>query len=764
MCRISGLGATSSAAWPRLNGLWPHTHQLENIARGLYLALCGIHTLIFLARTRNVDQRVLCWSIIALVVLSGVTVISRSTSLISIGSMSIATGLALLLPGDVQQSLQGQQSFLLMFLLALLVQPTRRVAIFTVGALTLAVVARWSLFGPAHGWGALDDSIIGVSIAMAVTVIRRAGVEGVMSADRSHAEVIRGDLRERMVVAEAQAVSATHQTLHDDALSALVAVGVAVDDDPTIRERILTVAIRLTRHGADPIDREETALAGLLGGLARESPLRVDLALDGSDTWPPINDVQVGVVRRAVSEALRNVERHADADTACLSAEFADGEFRVTVADKGRGFNSDDGPRWGRKHSLKEPVSSIGGSVRTSTGVGVGTTVIIQWPAPSAPRRTSNRTDEIYWATRAAAPDSIRVVLTALVWILATHGYLALRYSWGRPSALWQLVDGAILTTVSFIAVRHLRSAPFSRPWLAGLSMFAAACVAVGLALAGPGSLRYYDSFIVGMSCILLTAIAFFSSSLTTVLVVAPAAAVLTVATLLDPVAGWADSVGAYFALVAPPAAGYAIGAFLRRVARRSREEARRFAEVSGTAYRMRAEQAARLSLTPFTREVAAPWMLAVAAGTIPLGEPSTRARARQLAMQVRDELYLGGALDSALRGRVALARAHGIRVEFEAKDGSVLPEAAIPLRLLDRLMDHLEDITAVQVAVPTSTDPTWHLSMVGPADDALRRLDGALSTLECSLTQGTFATTIAGIIGRSPDGERLALNDSLPR
>ena len=701
--------AASNAAWPTLNGLWPHTHQLEKIARGLYLALCGVHSVVFLIRTRHLDERWLCWSIIGLVVLSGLAAVSRATRLTSIGCMVVATGMALLLPGDVQQSLQGQQGFLLVFLLALMVQPTWAVATLTVATLAAVVVARWQLFGPTHGWGAVDDSIIGLTIAAAVTVIRRAGVEGVMAADRSHADVVRDDLRERLVAADAQAVTSAHETLHDDALGALAAVASAPDDDPAIRERVRAVATRLMGQDQGFERREEAALADVLTGLAQEGRLNVRVSLNTTHAWPPIDDVQIGVVRRAVSEALRNVQRHAGVETATLSAEFDRGWFRVTITDEGRGFNPADGERWGRKHSLEEPVSSIGGQVNTQTRLGQGTTVVIEWPAPSVPRPRTQQTDATYWATRAAAPNSIRAVLTALLSVLSLHGYLALRYSWGHPLAVWQLLDALILTGVTVISVGHLRNYPLSRAWLFATSMITAACVAVGLALAGPGTLQYYDSFIVGMSCIVLTAIAFFSDGLICALALTPTLVVLCVATVLDPVAGWADSIGAYSAVIAPAAAGYSIGLFLRRVARRSREEARRFAELSGAAYRMRAEQAAHRSLTPFTRETAAPWMLAVAAGSIRLGDVSTRARASELARQVRDELYLGGALDSALRERVAYARSHGVRVEFEARDGSVLPEAAITLRLLDRLLDDLDDMSGLQavsythLTLPTS-------------------------------------------------------------
>ncbi|MBP9054406.1 MAG: hypothetical protein KBF94_17445 [Ilumatobacteraceae bacterium] len=595
-----------------------------------------------------------------------------------------------------------------------------------------------------------------MTVGLAVAVIRSTGIEGVLAADRSHAEGVRDEIRTLLRTAEEQATTAVHQALHDDVLGALAAIGASVGDDPVLRQRTGQVAARLQSPSTTAGGRERMPLGEVLRDLAGASSLGITTKAHGNpDEWPTLDDVRVGVVRRAVTEAVRNVERHAGVETALLEADFDAGWFRVDVTDAGKGFVPGLEGTWGRRHSIEEPVRSVGGRVSTVSTPGEGTTVTITWPAVGTEQRRPSRVQRVYWATRDAAPGSTPVVLTTVLCVLVAHIYLAIRYTWDRPSALWQLLNAAVLILVSIVSVRRLRMSPPTVPLVVGTSLMIATCVGVGLALAPPGSLRYYDSFVVGMAGVGLSAVAFFSDALTATLVTAPTMGVLSFFTIDDPIVGLADSLGAHLAVLAPVIGAYVIGAYLRRVSSRSTAEARRLAELSGSAYRIRADQAARQQLTQFTRDAVAPWLVGVASGVTPLGRPATTSRAGELARQVRDELYLGGVLDSVLRDRVAGARRDGVRIDFEAKDGAALAEAAIPLRLLDRLLDDTAQIDRIRVGVPTSEDGSWAVSVVTSAPtEPLAPLHAALSTMSHEVRKDSFATTVFGVIGRTPDGE----------
>lgn len=749
--------ATREEAWPSLAGHWPYTRQLERVARGLYAAMCACYLWLFFAKSGLTDLT-LPLLMAGLCVASAIATQYRSGLIPSVGCIGAAAALALFLPSETQLLLQGQWAFLLTWVVAT-VWPTRTLALSVAGFLALVVSARWLLYGPESGWGALDDAVAIIGIAVATAVIRHAGVHSMMAADRAHADAVRDDLRERIRSAEVHAASRAHQSLHDDALGVLSAIAVTATHDPDLSRRIALVADDLDGQPSDGASGDATPLVDVLAGLVAESRLAVALSTPPRpEDWPALDDVSVGVVRRAVSESLRNIERHAGVAAAEVAAACQDGWFKVTVSDTGCGFDPPRRGSWGRRHSIDEPMISIGGRATTTTAPGAGTAVVLEWPAAVTERRASGHLDRIYWATHAATSESIPVIVNGLLSLLLVHSYLALRYSWGRPLMAWQLLDAAVLVALTFVWVRRLRLGP-PRPWpLAGASLAVGACVAVGLVLSGPGSLRYYDSFIVGMACIGLTANAFFVSARVTALMLAPSALVLVVATVTDPVIGWAESAGAHLAIAAPTVGASVVGAFLRRVTSRTAAESRRLAEVSGAAYRARAEQSARRQLTPFTRETVAPWLREVAEGRHPLGSDETRTRAAELGRQVRDELYLGGMLDAALRTRVAQARRTGCRVDFDPKDGTVLPEAVVVLRLLDRLLDDTTGVDAIRVAVPTSGNPTWSLAIVAVhPHDALVRLAGPLQTLAHTVSHDAFATTVLGTIGRMPDGGTIA-------
>jgi len=742
--------------WPSLGEDWPHTTRFERIARGLFSVMCAVHAVIFLVRTRHIDGSVPRWWIFGLVLVSGAAALRPAARLLTVASMAGATVLTLLLPGETQESLQGNQGFLLCWAVALL-WPRIQLVAATVVLLCVVTAVRWWRFGSGPGWSALDDTVIAIGVGTAVAVIRQAGLAGVMAADRAHAGAVRDRLREGLQAADSRAAKAAHEALHDDALGVLSAIGAAVGEDLLLAQRVGEVASRLEGDSAPPAATRLVSLPDVLSSLAAESRLQVSVGrFSGSQDWPALDDVHTGVIRRAVTEALRNVERHAGVETVRLDAAYERGWFRVDVSDPGRGFHPDEDAGWGRRHSIEEPIRSIAGRVHTASQHDSGTRVTLTWPITSGATRTGEtRVARVYEQTRTAAPGAIPAVLAAVSGVLALHTYLAVRYSWGRPAMTAQLLDGFVIVGLSVWTLRRLRRSAPTWPFVVFIPVAVSAAVAGGLALAEPGSLRYYESFVVGMAGISLTAMAYFADAVTLAILVAPVATVLAVATIRDPVASAADSVGAYSAIAAPVLGAFAVGAFLRGVSRAVASEARRTAELSGAEYRIKAEEAARHRLTPFTREVVTPWLQAIADGRTRLDDPATKVRASELAQQVRDELYLGGALDSALRTRVAEARQQGLRIDFEARDGSVSPEAAIAFRLLDRLLDDPSGIERIRVGVPTTVARSWFLSVVSsPSAQPLKVLTAALSTVSHTVTADAFATTVGGTIGHMQDGQ----------
>lgn len=89
---------------------------------------------------------------------------------------------------------------------------------------------------------------------------------------------------------------------------------------------------------------------------------------------------------RIVQEALRNIERHAEASKVKVETNFGEGEIRVSISDNGKGFKLSgdlgDLPRVGRLGlaGMEERARLLGGKLRIQTEPDKGTTVMIEVP------------------------------------------------------------------------------------------------------------------------------------------------------------------------------------------------------------------------------------------------------------------------------------------------------------------------------------------------------------------------------------------------
>jgi len=83
----------------------------------------------------------------------------------------------------------------------------------------------------------------------------------------------------------------------------------------------------------------------------------------------------------AVSEALTNVAKHAQASVAHVDVEAGDGYVRLSVRDDGVG-----GADFGRGSGLiglKDRVEDLGGRIELSSPPGIGTSVLVTIPIDS---------------------------------------------------------------------------------------------------------------------------------------------------------------------------------------------------------------------------------------------------------------------------------------------------------------------------------------------------------------------------------------------
>ena len=91
-------------------------------------------------------------------------------------------------------------------------------------------------------------------------------------------------------------------------------------------------------------------------------------------------------ILRIVQEALRNVEKHAQASKVEVMVEFGERKTKVSICDNGKGFDLGGSlaelPRVGKLGlaGMEERVRLLGGSMRIESEPGKGTKVMIEVP------------------------------------------------------------------------------------------------------------------------------------------------------------------------------------------------------------------------------------------------------------------------------------------------------------------------------------------------------------------------------------------------
>lgn len=201
------------------------------------------------------------------------------------------------------------------------------------------------------------------------------------------AAIVAGYVARRLRKAEIEVSSANARaevarTLHDGVLQTLAVVqrrsddgelvALAQEQDRELRDFLFGVAPQAESRTLQIALRETASTAGSRFGL------RVDVVL--ADDLPELRPAAVTAVAGAVSEALTNVGKHADADRVVLYAEPDDrrgpsGVF-CSVKDNGRGFDASQvAYGQGLRGSIEGRIHAAGGEVAIDSRPGRGTEV-----------------------------------------------------------------------------------------------------------------------------------------------------------------------------------------------------------------------------------------------------------------------------------------------------------------------------------------------------------------------------------------------------
>jgi PAS domain S-box-containing protein len=193
--------------------------------------------------------------------------------------------------------------------------------------------------------------------------------------------------------------------LHDDTIQALVVHSQQIYDMATsvkrlpkpaisrldvLRQQAIQIMQGLRRLSQDlrPSALDRLGLLPTLKRLAADvkeySGIKIELIVLGEERRLPA-EVEL-VLFRIVQEGLRNVWKHAQATSAEVTVEFAEGKIRVTVSDNGKGFDTQqrvgDLPRYGKLGlaGMQERARLLGGNLAVKSELGKGTTLIAELP------------------------------------------------------------------------------------------------------------------------------------------------------------------------------------------------------------------------------------------------------------------------------------------------------------------------------------------------------------------------------------------------
>jgi signal transduction histidine kinase len=242
-----------------------------------------------------------------------------------------------------------------------------------------------------HDPALLEDPGLVASVATAV----RLTVENDRLQDEVRAQLAEvRESRARIVEATDTERRRIERDIHDGAQQRLVALSLAIgraraqvgeatnpDLEATLAQASNEVRAALTElrelaRGIHPAILTEAGLEPAVRSLADRATVPVDLRVSLPRRLPgPVEATAYFVV----SEALTNVGKHAEADSACVELAMAGDALVVEIRDDGRG--GADPARGSGLSGLRDRVEAVGGRLETASPVGSGTTIRAILPA-----------------------------------------------------------------------------------------------------------------------------------------------------------------------------------------------------------------------------------------------------------------------------------------------------------------------------------------------------------------------------------------------
>ena len=273
----------------------------------------------------------------------------------------------------------------------------RKAGVRSAAGVPISVEGRlWGVVGIASGHELPPDTEVRLTgfTELVATAVANAEARAALTASRA-----------RIVAAADQTRRRIERDLHDGAQQRLVSLALqlremhaALPGAGELAQRLdgavaevngVLEELREIAHGIHPAVLTEGGLARALRALARRSAVPVSLDVQVAGRLP--EPVEIAAYY-AVSEALTNVAKYAQATAAEVEVAVGDGVLRVCVRDDGQG-GADVG-RGSGLLGLKDRVEALGGRISLQSQAGTGTTMhialpldAVSWPADRRPAR-----------------------------------------------------------------------------------------------------------------------------------------------------------------------------------------------------------------------------------------------------------------------------------------------------------------------------------------------------------------------------------------
>ncbi len=436
------------------------------------------------------------------------------------------------------------------------------------------------------------------------------------------------------------------------------------------------------------------------------------LGIDVTEVPQPLEQLELDVppmVRDAVAdatlEALRNIARHACTDHARVEVESGPAELVVRVIDAGRGFMVDDQQSFGIRLSIQSRMAEVGGTATIDSAPGSGTTVTLRWSAPAATHQgPARRWRSLHDALGSVGPIVVAFPLAELI------SQVAMMLALPGPRPVASITFGTTVVIACLAMLWWVWRAPL-RGWMVLTCLLGTPiAVVAGLHLAGPGALRGFDSWIVGIAGISIFVLCFVGPVSAALVTLAAVFAAIWVMASLDPTMGVADATAPLSQTLLHAGVAFGTAYVIHRFGAATRHNHALIVDQFLASERERN----RLSLLETIDHDVRTLLERAASGGIDPEDAETAKTAEVQARRIRDEILAPGLITPTTRHAIDRARARGVSVRIHPGRESASSGQFIEA-VLGHVLPRVTEDAVVVVSPATTVTPTTVVSVQPP-------------------------------------------------